>query len=67
MTLFVARYLDVIDYMKAAIKKAGKKHYLIVVGKLNQFKLANFQVRCADGRHGALDWRIDWNVLVIVT
>ena len=37
-------YMEVITRMKTIIKEAGKKSYLIVVGKLNEFKLGNFQV-----------------------
>eukprot|EP01119_Soliformovum_irregulare_P017807 TRINITY_DN534_c0_g1_i1.p1 TRINITY_DN534_c0_g1~~TRINITY_DN534_c0_g1_i1.p1 ORF type:complete len:512 (-),score=166.66 TRINITY_DN534_c0_g1_i1:9-1544(-) len=41
-TLGVARYLEVIQHLKDIIKKAGKKSYTFVVGKLNVPKLANF-------------------------
>ena len=37
-------YMDVIERMKSIIKAAQKKSYLMVVGKLNEFKLGNFQV-----------------------
>eukprot|EP00005_Dracoamoeba_jomungandri_P000731 CAMPEP_0174256640 /NCGR_PEP_ID=MMETSP0439-20130205/5855_1 /TAXON_ID=0 /ORGANISM="Stereomyxa ramosa, Strain Chinc5" /LENGTH=536 /DNA_ID=CAMNT_0015339349 /DNA_START=250 /DNA_END=1860 /DNA_ORIENTATION=+ len=42
-TLGVERYRDAINYLKDLITKAGKKHYLFVVGKLNPAKLANFE------------------------
>lgn len=41
-TLGVADYLKVIERLKMLIKKAGKKSYTFVVGKLNVPKLANF-------------------------
>eukprot|EP00163_Fabomonas_tropica_P026907 TRINITY_DN5079_c0_g1_i3.p1 TRINITY_DN5079_c0_g1~~TRINITY_DN5079_c0_g1_i3.p1 ORF type:complete len:436 (-),score=61.07 TRINITY_DN5079_c0_g1_i3:252-1445(-) len=41
-TLGVARYLDVLERLKALVTKAGKKYYTFVVGKLNEPKLANF-------------------------
>lgn len=41
-TLGVENYLAVIDRLKTLIKKAGKKSYTFVVGKLNVPKLANF-------------------------
>ena len=41
-TLGVADYLSVIDQLKDVVKKAGKKTYTFVVGKLNVAKLANF-------------------------
>lgn len=42
--LFIARYREVISQLQDIIKNAEKKSYLIVVGKLNEFKLGNFQV-----------------------
>lgn len=42
-TLGVAHYLEVIEHLKQIIKKAGKKFYTFVVGKLSVPKLANFQ------------------------
>ncbi|XP_058887635.1 2-(3-amino-3-carboxypropyl)histidine synthase subunit 2-like isoform X2 [Acipenser ruthenus] len=41
-TLGVADYLSIIDHLKDLIKKAGKKSYVFVMGKLNVPKLANF-------------------------
>jgi diphthamide biosynthesis protein 2 len=41
-TLGVQSYLQVIQRVTALIKAAGKKYYLISVGKLNPAKLANF-------------------------
>ncbi|XP_038075027.1 2-(3-amino-3-carboxypropyl)histidine synthase subunit 2-like isoform X2 [Patiria miniata] len=41
-TLGVKDYLAVIDRLKTLLKKAGKKTYTFVVGKLNVAKLANF-------------------------
>ncbi|XP_069498494.1 2-(3-amino-3-carboxypropyl)histidine synthase subunit 2 isoform X2 [Ambystoma mexicanum] len=41
-TLGVADYLSVIEHIKATVRKAGKKSYTFVMGKLNVAKLANF-------------------------
>uniref|UniRef100_A0A2C9JQU2 2-(3-amino-3-carboxypropyl)histidine synthase subunit 2 n=1 Tax=Biomphalaria glabrata TaxID=6526 RepID=A0A2C9JQU2_BIOGL len=41
-TLGVSRYKEMIDHLKALLKKYGKKSYTFVVGKLNPAKLANF-------------------------
>ncbi|XP_033636616.1 2-(3-amino-3-carboxypropyl)histidine synthase subunit 2-like isoform X1 [Asterias rubens] len=41
-TLGVRDYLTVINQLKTLLKKAGKKTYTFVVGKLNVAKLANF-------------------------
>ncbi|XP_078574406.1 2-(3-amino-3-carboxypropyl)histidine synthase subunit 2-like [Branchiostoma floridae x Branchiostoma japonicum] len=41
-TLGVSDYLTVINNLKEMIKKAGKKSYTFVMGKLNVPKLANF-------------------------
>lgn len=41
-TLGVADYLTIIQQLKEAIHRAGKKSYMFVVGKLNVAKLANF-------------------------
>ena len=41
-TLGVTEYLAIIAHLKDIIKKAGKKSYTFVVGKLNVAKLANF-------------------------
>ncbi|XP_072023483.1 2-(3-amino-3-carboxypropyl)histidine synthase subunit 2-like [Amphiura filiformis] len=41
-TLGVRDYLAVIAHLKEIIKKAGKKSYTFLVGKLNVAKLANF-------------------------
>ena len=42
MKFSIERYLELIEYMKQIITRAGKKYYTIVVGKLNIAKLANF-------------------------
>ncbi|XP_061191855.1 2-(3-amino-3-carboxypropyl)histidine synthase subunit 2-like [Saccostrea echinata] len=41
-TLGVVNYLNIINRLKDMIKRAGKKSYTFVVGKLNVPKLANF-------------------------
>ena len=41
-TLSVNNYLQAVDALRKRIADAGKKSYLIVVGKLNAVKLANF-------------------------
>ncbi|KAJ2059293.1 hypothetical protein GGI17_004480 [Coemansia sp. S146] len=41
-TLAATRYLRVIETLKAMIRRAHKKFYVFVVGKLNVAKLANF-------------------------
>eukprot|EP01112_Ceratiomyxa_fruticulosa_P017125 TRINITY_DN5275_c0_g2_i1.p1 TRINITY_DN5275_c0_g2~~TRINITY_DN5275_c0_g2_i1.p1 ORF type:complete len:550 (-),score=118.60 TRINITY_DN5275_c0_g2_i1:24-1673(-) len=41
-TLGVSRYLDIIEHSKKLITDSHRKYYVIVVGKLNEFKLANF-------------------------
>lgn len=41
-TLGVKDYLKTVNSLKDTIKKAGKKSYTFVVGKLNVPKLANF-------------------------
>lgn len=41
-TLSVSNYLKAVDALRKRIAAAGKKSYLIVVGKLNAVKLANF-------------------------
>lgn len=41
-TLGVSKYLSIIKHLKELIKKAGKKPYILAVGKLNAVKLANF-------------------------
>lgn len=41
-TVVVDGYLRVIDKLKAAIERAGKKSYEVLVGKLNEPKLNNF-------------------------
>ncbi|KAJ2810119.1 Diphthamide biosynthesis protein 2 [Coemansia furcata] len=41
-TLAATRYLRVIETLKAMIRRAQKKYYVFVVGKLNVAKLANF-------------------------
>ncbi|KAJ2611803.1 Diphthamide biosynthesis protein 2 [Coemansia sp. RSA 1365] len=41
-TLAALRYLRVVEALKQMLRKAGKKYYVFVVGKLNVAKLANF-------------------------
>ena len=41
-TLGVSNYLDILNRLKVLIKKAGKKSYTFIVGKVNVAKLANF-------------------------
>ncbi|MES1912358.1 MAG: hypothetical protein MHM6MM_004645, partial [Cercozoa sp. M6MM] len=41
-TLSVANYLDIVQHLRDLIRSAGKKAYVISVGKLNVPKLANF-------------------------
>lgn len=41
-TLSVSNYLSSLDLLREKIAQAGKKSYIIVVGKLNPAKLANF-------------------------
>lgn len=41
-TLGVSDYMTVIQHLKNIIKRAGKKYYTLVVGKVNPAKLANF-------------------------
>uniref|UniRef100_A0A6B2L497 Uncharacterized protein n=1 Tax=Arcella intermedia TaxID=1963864 RepID=A0A6B2L497_9EUKA len=41
-TLAGVKYLEMLEYMKKVITEAGKKYYIIVVGKINLPKLANF-------------------------
>ncbi|KAJ2499692.1 Diphthamide biosynthesis protein 2 [Coemansia sp. RSA 1972] len=41
-TLAAVRYQNVVDALKQLIRRAGKKLYVFVVGKLNVAKLANF-------------------------
>lgn len=41
-TLGVKDYIQTLDRIKTLIKKAGKKSYTFVVGKINVAKLANF-------------------------
>lgn len=41
-TLGVANYMDILNRLKILIKKAGKKSYVFIVGKINVAKLANF-------------------------
>ncbi|XP_064415501.1 2-(3-amino-3-carboxypropyl)histidine synthase subunit 2 [Latimeria chalumnae] len=41
-TLGVADYLTIIERLKEAIRRAGKKSYTFVMGKLNVPKMANF-------------------------
>ncbi|EFX02692.1 diphthamide biosynthesis protein [Grosmannia clavigera kw1407] len=41
-TLSVSNYLAAVDTLRRRIAAAGKKSYMVVVGKLNPVKLANF-------------------------
>lgn len=41
-TLGVSNYLDILNRLKVLIRKAGKKSYTFLVGKINVAKLANF-------------------------
>ncbi|KAJ2160628.1 Diphthamide biosynthesis protein 2 [Coemansia sp. RSA 552] len=41
-TLAAQRYLGVVEALKAVLRRAGRKYYVFVVGKLNVAKLANF-------------------------
>ena len=41
-TLGVAGYLKALDRLRSLIVAAGKKPYVMVMGKLNPAKLANF-------------------------
>ncbi|KAJ2357104.1 Diphthamide biosynthesis protein 2 [Coemansia sp. RSA 2618] len=41
-TLAAVRYLRVVEALKQLVRRAGKKYYVFVVGKLNVAKLANF-------------------------
>lgn len=41
-TLGVSNYLDIFNRLKVLLKKAGKKAYSFIVGKVNVAKLANF-------------------------
>lgn len=41
-TLGVSRYLEVIGHLREMIKKAGRKSYMFIIGKLNPEKLSNF-------------------------
>ncbi|KAK9473768.1 putative diphthamide synthesis protein-domain-containing protein [Dipodascopsis tothii] len=43
-TLSISTSLAVMDALKKLITDAGKKHYTVVVGKINVAKLANFDV-----------------------
>ena len=45
-TLSVAKTREMIDHLKKIIKDAGKRSYVIAVGKLNVAKLANFMEVC---------------------
>mmetsp|Transcript_42095 Transcript_42095/g.64544 ORF Transcript_42095/g.64544 Transcript_42095/m.64544 type:complete len:160 (+) Transcript_42095:394-873(+) len=41
-TVVCDRYMEVINALKRAILKAGKKYYEVLVGKINEPKLKNF-------------------------
>mmetsp|Transcript_41837 Transcript_41837/g.40188 ORF Transcript_41837/g.40188 Transcript_41837/m.40188 type:complete len:148 (+) Transcript_41837:78-521(+) len=42
-TVVVEGYLEIMKHLKVAILKASKKYYEVLVGKLNEPKLKNFQ------------------------
>lgn len=61
-TLSVDRYRDLISLLKTALRDAGRKPYLISIGKLNPQKLANFAeidlfVLIACSENSMLDWK----------
>ena len=41
-TVVVDNYILMINYLKMAILKSGKKFYEVLIGKLNEPKLKNF-------------------------
>ncbi|EPY50665.1 diphthamide biosynthesis protein [Schizosaccharomyces cryophilus OY26] len=61
-TLGVSNYLNVLDRLRKMILNAGKKPYILAIGKLNPAKLANFQeIECfvliACGENSLIDSR----------
>ncbi|WBW71665.1 diphthamide biosynthesis protein Dph2 [Schizosaccharomyces osmophilus] len=61
-TLGVSNYLNVLDRLRKIILNAGKKPYILAIGKLNPAKLANFQeIECfvliACGENSLIDSR----------
>ena len=42
-TVAVDNYMDIINNIKLSIVKSGKKYYEVLIGKLNEPKLKNFQ------------------------
>ncbi|EPX72338.1 diphthamide biosynthesis protein [Schizosaccharomyces octosporus yFS286] len=61
-TLGVSNYLNVLDRLRKMILNAGKKPYVLAIGKLNPAKLANFQeIECfvliACGENSLIDSR----------
>ncbi|CDW79232.1 diphthamide biosynthesis protein 2-like [Stylonychia lemnae] len=42
-TVAVDNYMDIINSVKLSVMKAGKKYYEVLIGKLNEPKLKNFQ------------------------
>ena len=43
-TVVVDNHIEIINYLKAAIAKSGKKYYEVLIGKINEPKLRNFQL-----------------------
>lgn len=43
-TVAVDNYMDIINNLKLSIAKSGKKYYEVLIGKLNEPKLKNFQL-----------------------
>jgi len=61
-TVTATKYLEMVQYVKDIIKKAGRKYYTFFVGKLNVPKLANFNqidifVMVSCGRTSLVDSR----------
>lgn len=43
-TVAVDNYMNIINNLKMSIAKSGKKYYEVLIGKLNEPKLKNFQI-----------------------
>ena len=43
-TVVADGYLKIIDFLKKCLYKSGKKHYEVLVGKINEPKLKNMAV-----------------------
>ena len=41
-TVVVDNHIEIINYLKTAIAKSGKKFYEVLIGKINEPKLRNF-------------------------